>query len=68
MDQSDSSKMTRLDQQFSDRKEEIRQVYCKQGKPLRETMDFFAHQCGLKARYRAISLSLSTSASISDED
>jgi hypothetical protein len=67
MDRSDSSKITRLDKQFSDRKEEIRQVYCKEGKPLRETMDFFAQQCGLKARYRAITPSLSTSASISDE-
>jgi hypothetical protein len=68
MDQSDSSKMTRLDKQFSDRKEEIRQVYCVRGKPLRETMDFFEHQCGLKARYRAIGLSPSLSASISNED
>jgi hypothetical protein len=40
MDRSDSSKVTRLDKQFSYRKEEIRQVYSKKGKPLRETMDF----------------------------
>ncbi|KAN0106844.1 hypothetical protein V8E51_009720 [Hyaloscypha variabilis] len=52
MDQSDSRKTTRLDKQFSDRKEEIRQVYCVRGKPLRETMDFFEHQCGLKASMR----------------
>jgi Clr5 domain len=64
MDQPDSSKMTRLDKQFGDCKEEIRRVYCVQDKPLRETMDFFAQKRGLNARYGGIPPSLSISASI----
>jgi hypothetical protein len=49
MDQSNSTKMTRLDRQFNAHKEEIRQVHSKEGKPLGETMDLFEKNYGLKA-------------------
>jgi hypothetical protein len=64
MDQPASSKMIHLDKQFNNYKEEIRRIYCDQGKPLKETMDFFMHQRGLKARYLTIAPNLSTYASI----
>jgi hypothetical protein len=64
MDQPASSKMTHLDKQFNDCTEEIRRIYCDQGKPLRETMNFFMHRRGLKARYLTIAPNLSTYASI----
>jgi len=54
MDPSNATKMTRLDQKFEDHKDEIHQMYVKEQKTIKETMDFFEGRDILKARYAII--------------
>ena len=69
MDRHASAKKTRLDQQFSDHEEEIRQIYSREDKTLKETMGFFEQRRGLKARYEHCSddMTLRRSNLISDQ-